>query len=100
VPSLSILDGWWIEGNVEGRTGWAIGALDGHADDDARALIEKLAIVAALYAHEPRAFDEVRRYAIAINGSYFTTERMAREYAVNAYRNAAFPAPVDEEAVA
>ncbi|HEY7617908.1 MAG TPA: alpha-glucan family phosphorylase, partial [Terriglobales bacterium] len=25
VPSLSVLDGWWIEGHVEGVTGWAIG---------------------------------------------------------------------------
>ena len=25
VPSLSVLDGWWIEGHIEGVTGWAIG---------------------------------------------------------------------------
>jgi hypothetical protein len=25
VPSLSVLDGWWIEGCIEGVTGWAIG---------------------------------------------------------------------------
>ena len=25
VPSFSILDGWWLEGHVEGVTGWAIG---------------------------------------------------------------------------
>jgi starch phosphorylase len=25
VPSLSILDGWWIEGCFPGITGWAIG---------------------------------------------------------------------------
>ena len=24
VPSLSVMDGWWIEGHVEGVTGWAI----------------------------------------------------------------------------
>jgi starch phosphorylase len=28
IPGLSVLDGWWIEGCVEGITGWAIG------DDD------------------------------------------------------------------
>ena len=33
VPSLSILDGWWIEGCIEGVTGWAIA--DG-ADDRKR----------------------------------------------------------------
>ena len=26
VPSLSVLDGWWVEGCIEGVTGWAIGA--------------------------------------------------------------------------
>ena len=25
VPSLSVLDGWWIEGCIEGVTGWALG---------------------------------------------------------------------------
>ena len=34
VPSLSILDGWWIEGCVEGVTGWAI---EDGADDAAEA---------------------------------------------------------------
>ncbi len=24
VPSLSVLDGWWVEGWIEGVTGWAI----------------------------------------------------------------------------
>jgi starch phosphorylase len=101
VPSLSILDGWWIEGNVEGRTGWAVGGLDGSPDDDAAALYRKLDAVVALYYADPKAFDEIRRYAISVNGSYFTTERMAREYAVNAYREAAIPGTTDvAEAVA
>src|SRR5207302_8667699 len=25
VPSLSIRDGWWVEGHIEGVTGWCIG---------------------------------------------------------------------------
>jgi len=25
VPTFSILDGWWIEGHIEGITGWSIG---------------------------------------------------------------------------
>jgi glycogen phosphorylase len=46
VPSLSILDGWWIEGHIEGLTGWAIG--DGEVGDhnewarDAASLYDKL----------------------------------------------------------
>ncbi len=31
VPSFSVLDGWWIEGCVEGVTGWSIGPPDGLA---------------------------------------------------------------------
>ena len=41
VPSLSILDGWWIEGCIEGFTGWAI---EDGADDaeEAVSLYNKL----------------------------------------------------------
>jgi starch phosphorylase len=85
VPSLSTLDGWWIEGNIEGRTGWAIGTLDGSPDDDAPALYAALEVIMALYYQSPEKYADVRRQAIAINGSYFTTERMVHEYAVNAY---------------
>ena len=45
VPSLSVLDGWWIEGCIEGITGWSIGPPDGAAADhssDAASLYEKL----------------------------------------------------------
>ena len=36
VPSLSILDGWWLEGCVEGSTGWAIGTDSSAPSDPAR----------------------------------------------------------------
>jgi starch phosphorylase len=86
VPSLSVLDGWWIEGCVEGVTGWAIGD---HStdDDDAGHLYEKLGeVVVPLFYGDSRAFLEVRRASIALNGSFFNTERMLREYELNAYR--------------
>jgi starch phosphorylase len=91
VPSVSILDGWWIEGCVEGKTGWAIGTRDGSSDEDAAALYAQLEHIVPLFYHEPEHFAEVMRFAIALNGSYFTTERMVREYVVNAYREAASP---------
>jgi starch phosphorylase len=95
VPSLSTLDGWWAEGCVEGVTGWAIGALadDGRRErteeQDARhaeSLYHKLesAALPMFYGDQAR-WVEVMRSAIAINGAYFTTERMMREYAVMAY---------------
>jgi starch phosphorylase len=91
VPSLSILDGWWIEGCVEGKTGWAVGTIDGSPEGDAPALYAQLERIVPLYYHEPEQFAEIMRFAIALNGSYFTTERMVREYVVNAYREAAVP---------
>lgn len=91
VPSLSILDGWWIEGCVEGRTGWAVGTIDGSPDDDAPSLYAQLERIVPRFYAEPERFAEIMRFAIALNGSYFTTERMVREYVINAYREAANP---------
>ncbi len=85
VPSLSTLDGWWIEGCVEGVTGWAIGGLE--EGDDAHDLYDALeqSVIPTFYDDETR-FTEIRRYAMSLNGSFFNTERMAREYPRAAYR--------------
>ncbi|MEZ4553007.1 MAG: alpha-glucan family phosphorylase [Dehalococcoidia bacterium] len=90
VPSLSVLDGWWIEGHVEGVTGWAIGMSpwDGvlHPSDEADSLYTKLesSILPMFYGARER-YNDVQRSAIALNGSFFNTERMVRQYAANAY---------------
>lgn len=92
VPSLSILDGWWIEGCIEGVTGWSIGNngrdRNGHTDraQDATALYDKLeqAIIPAFYRERDR-FIDVMRHAIALNGSFFNTQRMMQEYVLKAY---------------
>ncbi len=85
VPSLSVLDGWWIEGWIEGVTGWAVGGAD-EGDDSAGALYDKLelAVLPTFYGDAAR-FAEIRRSAIALNGSFFATDRMVREYARAAY---------------
>jgi len=85
VPSLSILDGWWIEGCIEGVTGWAIedGAND---DEEANALYNKLeSAVVPLYLDAPEKWARLMRNTLAFNGSYFNTNRMVRQYARNAY---------------
>jgi len=91
VPSLSILDGWWVEGCIEGVTGWAIGGdngIDGGADHaaDAASLYGKLehVILPMFYAERDR-YIEVMRHALAINGSFFNTERMLEQYMRKAY---------------
>ena len=94
VPSLSVLDGWWIEGCVEGVTGWAVdGAAGGkeHAAEnrtpqDAASLYHQLEhVVAPLYYGHRDAFIEVMRQAIARNASHFNTQRMVQEYVAKAY---------------
>ncbi len=90
VPSLSILDGWWIEGCIEGITGWAIGSVadDGQSSDadDAESLYDKLEknVLKTFYRqHGP--WVDIMRYSIAINASFFNTHRMVQQYVTNAY---------------
>jgi starch phosphorylase len=88
VPSLSVLDGWWIEGWVEGITGWAIGNGEANADRafDAVSLYDKLEqVICPLYYHNRPGFVQVMRAAIALNGSFFNTQRMVQQYAQKAY---------------
>jgi starch phosphorylase len=88
VPSLSVLDGWWIEGCIEGATGWAIGQ-DSDADDqaaEAASLYDKLEfVILPMFYERPEAFAKVMRLAIAVNGAFFNTQRMLAQYVANAY---------------
>jgi glycogen phosphorylase len=88
VPSLSILDGWWFEGCIEGKTGWAIdaGASAVHGSQEAASLYQKLRqIIVPMFYHDRPKFIEVMRHAIALNGSFFNTQRMVQQYAQKAY---------------
>lgn len=89
VPNLSVLDGWWIEGCIEGVTGWAIGDAAGVPDDNARALCDKLEqVVLPLYygySGNPGGWVRVMKGAISKNASYFNSHRMMRRYATEAY---------------
>ena len=92
VPSLSVLDGWWIEGCIEGITGWAIdgvasGKVTGNrSPQDAASLYRQLeGVVIPLYYRDRDRFSEVMRHAIARNASHFNTQRMVQEYVVKAY---------------
>jgi glycogen phosphorylase len=87
VPSLSVVDGWWVEGAVDGVTGWSIDAATG--DDDARAADELYARlehdILPRYHHDRDAYLRVMRSTIALNGSHFNAQRMLAEYAIDAY---------------
>ena len=89
VPSLSVLDGWWIEGHVEGVTGWSVGdswELESNPSAEVTSLYEKLeSVILPMFYHSPRAFAEIMRSAIALNGSFFNAQRMMSQYLKNAY---------------
>jgi starch phosphorylase len=85
VPSLSILDGWWIEGWNEGVTGWAISDHDEEIDE-ANSLYDRLEqVILPLFYRQHDAWQRVMRSTIAINGPYFNTERMLKQYLAKAY---------------
>ena len=88
VPSLSILDGWWIEGCIEGVSGWSIEHTEkgDSTAQDTNSLYDKLErVVLPLYYRDRDRFVEVMRYAIALNGSFFNTQRMVTQYVAKAY---------------
>ena len=79
VPNLSVLDGWWIEGCIEGLTGWAI--------DDAGELYDKLehVVLPLYYSSNQSGWIKVMKGAISKNASYFNSHRMMHRYATEAY---------------
>ncbi len=88
VPNLSILDGWWLEGCIEGVTGWSIGDSSVESNgQDTVALYDKLEqVVLPLYYYAERArWIAVMKGAIAKNASYFNSHRMMRRYVTEAY---------------
>jgi len=91
VPQLSTLDGWWLEGCIENITGWAIGpekTAQQESDDeiDRRDLYEKLEEwILPKYYHDRDNWIRTMRSCIAINASFFNTNRMVQQYVVNAY---------------
>ncbi len=98
VPSFSVVDGWWAEGHIEGITGWAIGSSEVAEDPslEVAALYDKLErdIVPMFYGR-PNRYSEIMRYTIALNASFFNTQRMVLQYISNAYkiqRDVAVPA--------
>jgi len=93
VPSLSVLDGWWVEGHIEGITGWSIGrgpsassTQERRDGQDAHELYDKLrSVIAPLFYQRPERWSEIMRSTIAFNASFFNTHRMVQQYAAHAY---------------
>ncbi len=80
VPQFSTLDGWWIEGCLEGMTGWSI------TSEDATDFYAKLEenIIPTFYNDRP-AWIKIMKNSIAFNASQFNTHRMIKDYVIHAY---------------
>lgn len=86
IPSLSILDGWWIEGCIEGVTGWAVGNESGSPEGDAESLYGKLEnVVLPLYYNNRDAWLYLMKQVICKNASFFNSHRMMQRYAIETY---------------
>ncbi len=93
VVNFSVLDGWWIEGHIEGFTGWSIGpapteaTLTASTDDiDAEDLYNKLEnLVIPTYYEQRKIWVRMMQNAIGKNAYYFNTHRMMRRYVTEAY---------------
>jgi len=90
VPSLSVLDGWWIEGHAEGVTGWSIGddwELESDPSKETESLYDKLEyVILPMFYGRSAAFAAVMRSSIALNASFFNAQRMMLQYLTNAYQ--------------
>lgn len=99
VPSFSVPDGWWLEGHVEGATGWDIGReeIPETAADEIAFLYHKLErTIVPMFYGRPDAYHEVMRLSIALNGSFFNTQRMLSQYILDAYFEGKKAMPVEQ----
>jgi len=86
IPNLSVLDGWWIEGHIEGVTGWSIGSKSIETGDDSKKVYDKLEnVILPIYYGERERWMDVMQHSIAFNASFFNTQRMVQQYVLNAY---------------
>jgi len=92
VPHFSTLDGWWLEGFIDRKTGWSIGKKEGSSspeeltEEDSADLYYRLEDrILPRYYNTPDRWRETMRHTIAINASFFNSERMLRQYAQEAY---------------
>lgn len=93
VLNFSVLDGWWIEGHIEGYTGWSIGpestevVPDENANEvDTSDLYRKLEeVIIPTFYQDRNKWISMMKNAIGKNAYYFNTHRMMLRYVTEAY---------------
>jgi len=93
VINFSVLDGWWVEGWIEGVTGWAIGP---HLDEQLSTeetkirelddLYNKLEyIIIPMFYQKRDEWIKMMENSIGMIAYYFNSHRMMRRYVTEAY---------------
>ncbi len=93
VINFSVLDGWWIEGHIEGFTGWSIGPnptetklIENMDTKDANDLYDKLEKnIIPLFYNNRSGWIRMMQNVIGKNAYYFNSHRMMRRYVTEAY---------------
>jgi starch phosphorylase len=93
VINYSVLDGWWVEGCVEGLTGWAIGPYPDQKINESERRKRELAdlynkleyLIIPKFYNERDNWISMMRNSIGKIAYYFNTHRMMRRYATDAY---------------
>ena len=93
VINFSVLDGWWIEGCVEGLTGWAIGPSPDQKLSEQETRKRELAdlynkleyLIIPKFYQQRDIWIDLMKNSIGKVAYYFNTHRMMRRYATDAY---------------
>ena len=93
IINFSVLDGWWIEGWIEGVTGWAIGPTpEEHTSMDERKTKElddlygKLEyVIVPLYYEQRHGWIRMMKNSIGKISYHFNSHRMMYRYVTEAY---------------
>ena len=93
VINFSVLDGWWIEGWIEGKTGWSIGPLpeehvtlkerNRREQDDLHSKLEYLII--PMFYKKRDEWIQTMKNSIGKIAYYFNSHRMMLRYVTEAY---------------
>jgi starch phosphorylase len=99
VLNLSVYDGWWLEGGIDGLNGWGIGRradwgdIGGPAEgEDENDLYVKLAdsVLPTFYGKRER-WVEMSKASIATIGPHFNSYRMLEDYVTKVYARVSAP---------
>lgn len=93
VPNFSVLDGWWMEGCMEGINGWGIGPRVAWQDlsysidtQDLNDIYGKLEYnILDLYYKRYSEYLKIMKMAVATVAPHFNTHRMVSEYVTDLY---------------